>query len=207
MDKFRIDSHKLLYHVERVNDWLNGKNIYPVYMEVSPIGACNHRCVYCALDFMQYQPRYLDANLFKARLREMGSLGVKSIMYAGEGEPFLHKNIIEIINHTKESGIDSAITTNAVLFSKKIADNILKDVTWIKVSINAATPKVYSKIHRTREEDFYKVIDNMSYAAKLRRNKKYNCTLGMQIILLPDNYKEVELLARRAKAIGMDYLW
>ena len=206
MDKFKIDSHKLLYHVARVNDWLNGKNIYPVYMEVSPIGACNHRCVYCALVFMQYQPRYLDTNLFKTRLHEMGSLGVKSIMYAGEGEPFLHKNIIEIVNCTKESGIDAAITTNAALFSKKIADNILQNVTWIKVSINAATPKTYSKIHRTREEDFNKVISNMSYAARLRRDKKYNCTLGMQIILLPDNYKEVESLAKKAKAIGMDYL-
>ena len=28
MDKFRIDSHKLIYHVDRVNDWLKARNIY-----------------------------------------------------------------------------------------------------------------------------------------------------------------------------------
>ena len=102
MDKFRIDSHKLLYHVERVSDWLKGKSTYPIYVEVSPAGSCNHRCVYCALDFMEYKPRFLDTAIFKKRLTEMGRLGVKSIMYAGEGEPLLHKGIAEIINHTKK---------------------------------------------------------------------------------------------------------
>ena len=46
----------------------------------------------------------------------------------------------------------------------------------------------------------------MAYAAKLRKKNRYACTLGMQAILLPDNYKEIELLAGRARAIGMDYL-
>ena len=90
-DRYKIDSHKLMYHVPKVNDWLDKKTIYPIYMEVSPAGACNHRCTFCALDFMEYQKRYLDASVFKERLIEMGQLGVKSIMYAGEGEPFLHK--------------------------------------------------------------------------------------------------------------------
>jgi GTP 3',8-cyclase len=206
MDKFRIDSHKLIYHVERVNDWLKGRDIYPVYVEVSPAGSCNHRCVYCALDFMEYQPRFLDTAVFKKRLTEMGRLGVKSIMYAGEGEPFLHKHIAEIIKHTKKSGIDTAVTTNGVLLKKELAEDILPSLTWIKVSINGGTKKTYSLIHRTAPEDFNKVMVNMADAAELRRNKKYACTLGMQIILLPENYREVCLLAKKSRDIGMDYL-
>lgn len=206
MDKYRIDNHKLIYHVELVNDWLKGRNIYPVYMEISPSGSCNHRCVYCALDFMKYQSRFLDTAILKNRLNEMGRLGVKSIMYAGEGEPFLHRDITDIITATKKSGIDAAVTSNAVLFNEKIAEETLPHLTWIKVSINAARPGTYAKIHRTRPEDFDKVMKNMAFAAKARRKNGYTCTLGMQIILLPDNYREIVLLAKRAKAIGMDYL-
>ncbi len=206
MDKFKIDSHKLMYHPERISAWLNKKLIYPIYLEVSPSGSCNHRCVYCALDFMEYQHRFIDAGIFKQRLREMGRLGVKSIMYAGEGEPFLHRDIVEIIHNTKKSGIDAAITTNGALFTKELTQEILSNTTWIKVSINAATPKTYAKIHRTNPADFKKVIKNMSYAANLRKKKGYRCTLGMQIILLPENFNEVELLAKKAKKIGMDYL-
>ncbi len=205
-DKYRIDSHKLMYHVKRVDEWLDGKLVYPIYAEMSPSGACNHRCKFCGLDFMNYQPRFLEANMLKARLSEMADLGLKSIMYAGEGEPFMHKDMDEIILHTKNAGIDAALTTNAALFNEKHSDKILDSVTWIKVSISGATKETYAKIHNTNLNDFDKVMHNMRYAAKLRDENKYKTTLGMQFLLLPDNFHEAELMAEKAKAIGMDYL-
>ena len=206
MDKYRIDSHKLIYHVSRVNDWLKGNCIYPIYAEISPAGTCNHRCIYCALDFMEYQTRFLDSRVLKERLSEMASYGLKSIMYAGEGEPLLHKEIVDIINHTKQTGIDVAITTNGVLFREDIIESTLENITWIKVSINGGTKETYAKIHKTNPESFERVISNMSYAAKIKRERGYKCTLGMQLILLPENSEEIKLLAQRAKDIGMDYL-
>ena len=206
MDKFKIDSHKLLYHVARVNDWLEGKNVYPIYMEISPSGACNHRCTFCGLDFMEYQGRYLDADVLMERISEMGELGLKSIMYAGEGEPFLHKRISEIITHTKKSGIDAAMTTNAVLFNKTRAGEILENMEWIKVSINAGTAKTYSEVHGTKPADFDRVIQNMATAAKIKKENGYPCTLGMQMLLLPENVEEATTLAGIARDIGMDYL-
>lgn len=206
MDKYRIDSHKLLYHVPRVNDWLQGKVIYPIYMEISASGACNQRCTYCGLDFMEYQKRYLDAGILKKRLSEMEGLGLKSVMYAGEGEPLLHKQVTGIINHTKKSGIDVGITTNAVLLKEELAEKILGDVEWIKVSINGATRDTYAKIHRTKPTDFDSVIKNLSYAVKIKRQNGYKCTLGMQLVLLPENQHEVLDLTELARNIGMDYL-
>jgi MoaA/NifB/PqqE/SkfB family radical SAM enzyme len=206
MDEYRIDSHKLIYHVERVNDWLSGVDVYPVYAEISPAGACNHRCTYCALDYMEYQHRFLDTGVLKERLTEMGRLGVKSVMYAGEGEPFLHKDIAGIINHTKASGIDVAITSNGVLFTDKLADAALSSITWIKVSINAATPETYAKIHRTNASDFDKVIKNISSAVEKRNSRGFKTTIGMQLILLPENVDEAVPLAKKAQEIGADYL-
>ncbi len=206
VDKYRIDSHKLMYHIDRLYDWQQGKSIYPIYMEVSPSGTCNHRCTYCALDFMEYQRRFLDTAILKDRLTEMGQLGLKSIMYAGEGEPFLHKDLPQIITHTARSGIDAAVTTNAVLFKPEYADEVLANTAWLKVSINGATAETYAKIHRTSPDDFKKVVSNMSYAARQRQKNNYNCTLGMQLLLLPDNSSEAVALAKLARNIGMDYL-
>jgi len=206
MDRYRIDSQKLIYHVPRVHDWLQGKTVYPIYMEISPAGDCNHRCTYCGLDFMEYQPRYLETGLLKKRLSELGRLGLKSIMYAGEGEPFLHKDIVEIISHTKDSGVDAAVTTNGVLFEKGIARDSLGYMKWLKVGLDGATKETYSKIHRCSGNDFDKVISNISYAAELRRREKYTCTLGMQFLLLPENSHEAVALAGIARDIGLDYL-
>ena len=205
-DKYRIDSHKLLYHVPRVHEWMEGQNIYPIYMEVSPSGACNHRCTFCGLDFMEYQNRHLDADILMERISEMAKLGLKSIMFAGEGEPFLHKKMMEIISHTKHAGIDVALTTNAVLLNKARAEAVLGNTEWIKVSINAGTAETYSNIHSTKAADFDTVIQNMSNAAKINKDNNFNCTLGMQMLLLPENTKEAVKLAGIARDIGMDYL-
>lgn len=206
MDKYRIDSHKLIYHVPRIHDWCEGKTVYPIYMEISPAGACNHRCTYCGLDFMEYQPRYLDTGLLKERLSEFGELGLKSVMYGGEGEPFLHRDMTELISHTKRSGIDAAVTTNGVLFNREIADKVLSNSKWVKVGIDAATRDTYTKIHKCGADDFDRVIENMKYTAKVKRDKGYTCTLGMQMLLLPENHHEATQLAVLARDIGMDYL-
>jgi len=206
MDKYRIDSHKLIHHVPRVHDWLEGENIYPIYMEVSPVGACNHRCTFCGLDFMEYQNRRLETAMFKERLIELGKLGLKSIMYAGEGEPFLHQDMVALTRHTKKAGIDVAFTTNGSLLKNDIVDQILGLTSWIKVSFSAGTPETYAKIHNTKARDFDRVIENLSYAIKIRRENNYDCTIGMQLLLLPENQHEVVTLAKLARDIGLDYL-
>ncbi|NJD56296.1 MAG: radical SAM protein [Nitrospirae bacterium] len=205
-DTFRIDSHKLMFHPKEVSLWLSGEEIYPIYMEISPSGACNHRCTFCALDFMEYKPRFLDTAMLKERLSEMGTLGVKSIMYGGEGEPFLHRDMGEIVVHTREAGIHVAITTNGTLFTRALAEQILEKVSWIKVSINGGTAESYSRVHRTRPDDFDRVVANLSDAVNVRKETGAGCTLGAQAVLLPENADTIESLAETAKSIGLDYL-
>src|SRR3990167_8761699 len=104
MDRYKIDSHKMNYHVDRIHEWLyQTKTTYPIYVEISPSGACNHRCSFCAVDYIGYKTRFLDAELLKARISEMGERGIRSIMFAGEGEPLLHKDLSEIIANTRRS--------------------------------------------------------------------------------------------------------
>jgi len=205
-DEFRIDSHKLMFHPKRVADWLAGGPIYPLYAEISPSGACNHRCTFCALDYMEYKPRFLKAEVLKERLTEMGRLGLKSVMYGGEGEPFLHKDIGEIIVHTKRSGIDVGITTNGVLLTKKLAEQVLGSTAWIKVSLNAGCAETYAKVHRTKTDDFERVFQNLSDAVRIKQETGATCTLGVQTLLLPENAQEVQLLAEKAKETGLRYI-
>ncbi len=205
-DKFKIDSHKLIYHVKRVASWLDGQLISPVYMEISPGGTCNHRCIFCSVDFMGFKKRFLDTDILMKRISELGEYGLKSIMFAGEGEPFLHRDLPQIIVHAKNSGIDVAVTSNGVLMRPEVTDIILDSVEWIKISINAGSAQTYAAIHRTGEKDFEKVLSNIEYAVEKRQSSACRCTLGMQILLIDENSHEVELLAQRAKNMGVDYL-
>jgi radical SAM protein with 4Fe4S-binding SPASM domain len=155
---------------------------------------------------MGYQTRRLSTPMMERLLPEMGRLGVKSIMYAGEGEPLLHPDIGLIAETTKRSGIDVSFTTNATLLKPALAERLLPVTSWIKVSINAGTAATYAAIHKSNLRDFEVVMANMQKAAELRKASGSRCALGMQIVLLPENRSEVETLALRAREIGMDYL-
>ena len=206
MDDFRIDSHKLMYHVSRVNQWLNGENIYPIYLEIGPSGACNHRCTFCALDYLGYKPQFIEKSILKNFLSEAARCGVKSVMYAGEGEPLLHKEIGELILYTKKIGIDVSITTNGVFLNSKIVNECLGSLTWMRISLDAATSQTYARIHRCKPQDFDCVLENLDYAVKIKRQNNYLCTIGVQMLLLPENVKEVTILASVLKDRGVDYL-
>lgn len=212
-DRYAIDSHKLMYHPSRVtqwyeamDDWAKLKSVYPVYVEISPYGGCNHRCTFCALDYMGYENIGLDFEVLKNTLTNMAKKGVKSVMFAGEGEPLLFKDLDLIVEHCSDVGVDSSLTTNFVPLNKKNIERCIENCSWIKVSLNAGTSKTYAEIHQTKEIDFDRVMSNLKYAIEYRKDKNLSCTMGVQMLLLPENRDEAVALARKCKEIGVDYL-
>ena len=206
MDDWRIDSHKLIYHVERVNDWLKGKNIYPIYLEISLCGKCNQRCIFCSVDYTGHKPNELDVKYYRKFIAQAARSGVKSVMFAGSGEPLLHKKFSEIVSITKKIGMDVAVTSNGVMFNEDKARKCLKSLSWVRISLDAGTARTYSKIHRAKAEDFNVVLNNLKNAVRIRNAHKYECTIGAQFLLLPQNANEMTVLARKLREIGVDYL-
>jgi MoaA/NifB/PqqE/SkfB family radical SAM enzyme len=214
VDEFAIDTNKVMYHPDRVaawmeagDDWERAKLVYPIYLEISPVGACNHRCTFCAVDYLGYKPNFLDSNILGDRFAEMAKLGVLSVMFAGEGEPLLHKRSGEMFASAREAGLDIALTTNAVLMDEKFVEQSLESFSWVKVSFNAGTPEGYGRIHQTKESDFHRVIANVKHAVAMKKKRNLDVAIGMQIVLLPENWDEVEELARICRdEIQPDYL-
>ena len=181
-DKFAIDSHKAAFHphhisvIEKFNsdscnkdDIKAFKELLPVYVEISPFGACNHRCSFCAVDYIGYKTIKINTDLLKQSLDSMGNGGVKSVMFAGEGEPLLHPDIAEIVNFSKKCSIDTSFTTNGVRLTKKFLDECGHNISWIKVSFNAGNSSTYASVHNTKEKDFDTVVENMIEAVNWKK--------------------------------------
>ena len=204
-ENIRMDSHKLIYHPEIVARWMRGENIYPIELEIGLTNACNHRCIFCAVDYTGYKPDRMDKQLLINNLREIAPRGVKSIIYAGEGEPLLHREAPDIINETKSMGIDAALSTNGVLLTSDISRECLKSLTWVRFSTAGITDGVYDKIQCGARGDLAKVLHNMEEAVKVKRDQHLHTTLGVQLLLLPDNKNEIVRMGRKLRRIGVDY--
>lgn len=205
-ENIRMDSHKLIYHPEVVGRWLKGENIYPIEIEISPSGACNHRCVFCAVDYIGYQPDFLEKDVILRDISLMGKKGLKSVICSGEGEPLLNKDMPEIANRIKACGIDVAMSSNGALFTKEIAEECLGAFTWIRFSVASMEEKSYDMIQRGRAGDLERVRVNLTEAVRLKRDKKLKTTLGVQCLLLPDNMQQLPGMAKQLREIGVDYL-
>jgi radical SAM protein with 4Fe4S-binding SPASM domain len=205
MDDYRIDSHKLTHHPQRVSQWMEAdtwekaKKVYPLYWEITTSAACNHRCTFCSVDAIGYPAILMDEAILTERLWEAHNSGVKSVMFAGTGEPLLHKAINDIVGVCARLGLDAAFTTNGVLLNKL---RVVELCSWIKISLNAGSAKSYAAIHQTDEGDWNKVWNNIHSATK----RKGKCAIGVQCVVLPENLNEMRDLAHYSREAGADYL-
>ncbi|MDB4651309.1 radical SAM protein [Synechococcus sp. AH-551-E05] len=219
-DKYLIDSHKYHLHPGHAANVINYlqnpddeecrqsyKRQHPLYIEVSPVGACNHRCTFCAVDYIGYKSIFMDIKSYKASIDSMKGKGCKSIMFAGEGEPLLHPEINEMVEYTKESGgIDVSFTTNAVKLNDTFIEKSLRYSSWIKVSFNGGDEESYSTIHRTKKDDYHKVLDNIRKAVDYKKKHGLNTAIGLQTLLLPENIDSIPNLCNTCKELGVDYV-
>jgi radical SAM protein with 4Fe4S-binding SPASM domain len=204
MVKRDIDSQNLIYHPKRVAEWLEKKDCFPIYVEVGPTSRCNHKCIFCALDWLENKKSDISTDLMNKTLEEMAYFGVKSVMFAGEGEPLLHKDIASFVKTASENGMSVAITSNGVLFGEEKAESCLPYLSWIRFSIDAGSRDIYSEIHQTNPNDFDKVIKNIRIASEIKKRDNLKVNISTQILMIPQNIDEVIKLAEISKKAGAD---
>lgn len=205
-DIYKIDGHKLYWHLDRLREWQSNRAVSPVYIEISPVSFCNHRCVFCGVDFAMQNRLKLDTELLCTRLREMGRLGVRSVMFAGEGEPLLHPDLPVFVRTAKESGIDVAITSNGTLGNKQLWNEMLPYLTWIKFSIDAGSAAVYSRVHCVPEALFEKTLDSIRAAVQVKKTRELAVTIGAQFLLIEENMDDVRNALDLFASVGVDYI-
>jgi radical SAM protein with 4Fe4S-binding SPASM domain len=198
------DSHKLMYHPKEVSEWIDGNSFPPIHAEIGITNKCNHKCVFCTLDWINHGVDSIDKDVMMACLKDMAEMGVKSIYYAGEGEPTLHKNLSDFISYGKSMGISQSISTNGSRFDIEMAEKSLPHLSWVRFSVDAGNADEYSSIHKVSALEFDKVLKNIENSVKVKKQNNYDVEIGVQFILMPENIDTVEELAKIVKGIGVD---
>ncbi len=223
-----IENPKLLHHPDWLERWRKDPfSVPPIYVEISSAGKCNHRCTFCAPELLGYPDNFLDPDVLKQCFQEMrqireetGNIGFKSVQLAGEGEPSLHNNLDQIILFAREAGMDVGILTNGTVLPYQRALEIVPLVNgYLQISVNAGRPETYAKIHRAPIRHWDIVWRHIEGMVKIKKTLGTGgCDIGVNMTLLmkesmeedgrviPSNWQEAELLVKRARDYGVDYV-
>ncbi len=205
MTQLFLDGSKLLHHIPRVSDWIEKKEIFPIHVEISPSSGCNQRCILCCVDYKKHKPGFLNRNVLLSLADDFAKYGVKSYLLAGEGEPLLNKHVPEFVQKCFSLGVDGALNSNAVLMNKDIAEKVLPCLTWARFTVQSPYSADYGYVHGTNSKDYKLALKNIEHAVHIKKKLKLDVTIGIQQILINENYDQVYDNAVLAKKLGVDY--
>lgn len=148
---------------------------------------CPLRCKMCT--FWHKHTPEPSFELIKYWIKEMADFGVKDIDLGG-GEPFIRKDLVDIVNEVKSYGITSSFTTSGWLVGKVP----FPPVDRCEISIDGAKPETHDRI-RGVDGSWEKAINAVKIA-------KQHCQVSqVNFVLQPDNYHEVVDFCQLAKKL------
>jgi MoaA/NifB/PqqE/SkfB family radical SAM enzyme len=195
-----FNQSKILAHSEKLFELCNQPIVAPICCEIDLAdGFCNNKCRHCFFGTNEKAiPVLLDTLRAKTLLVELKALGVKAIEFSGGGEPTTHPDIKEIITYCYNLGFDLGIVTNGYLLDR--LEGCYHMFTFIRVSVDAASPETYAKVHGVNYFD--KVIENL----KKVKNGGNADRLGIGYLITGSNNEDIISAAQFFGQLGCRFL-
>ena len=122
----------------------------PLLLEEAILAITNRCCLNCQMcDIPQHPLEELKTYKWKQTIREMGLIGVKTIVLSG-GEPLLRQDIFELIAEAKRHHMGACLTSNGWLMNKRIVEKLDKAGTDI-VNISIEGPPFIHNLLRGKD--------------------------------------------------------
>jgi len=207
--KLILDNHKLSYHYDRFEDWLNGVKIAPISVDMALTRSCGAMCQFCYAMVQEPQERLAIKTVDALNLLDdFAEIGVKGVSLISDGESSLSPAYVPFIKHAAKVGIDVGNATNAWAWGKEKVDEILPNLTWVRFTVAAGSPERYSEIMYKNSEETHvydNAMKNIKHAVELKRKLGLDVTLGIQMVLMPEFKDEIIPFAKLGIELGVDY--
>jgi radical SAM protein with 4Fe4S-binding SPASM domain len=180
----------------------------PFYVTLESGNHCNLRCPLCATTFREKaQPQgMLTLENAKKIIDRFPALIELSLSLWGE--PFLNKDIFEIIRYARRKRIEVFIQSHFSLnhFDQDMAQSIIDSgLNKLWLSIDGASQRTYGMYRR--QGDFSLVMRNLELLCRLKREqKKANPKITWKVVVNMFNEHELEDARQAADHLGVDFL-
>jgi radical SAM protein with 4Fe4S-binding SPASM domain len=190
---------------------LTGRDFHwglPFVLMVEPSSLCNLSCPLCPAGTKELKRdgALLSLDSFKEILGQIGGQ-IRLLLLWNQGEPFLHRDVFEMIRLAKQRGIYVRTSTNGHFVetegqAERIIDSGLDEIT---ISMDGADRETYEK-YRVGG-DFEKVTRGVRLlASEKRRKNSLTPIIDLQMLLTRDTEGQMDRMKSLARDSGADLL-
>lgn len=204
--KIMLDGTKIAWHKDRVDAWMRGERIAPITIDMALNRTCNYACKFCYAILQENQRYPITKDVMTRFLDDCAELEVKAISLISDGESTLNPAFVHTIQYGASLGISMAVGSNGYLMDEQRIRDILPFLTYFRYNITAGESKRYQEIMGVREGFFEKVCENIKTMVRVKKELNLKCTIGLQMVLMPEFEDQILPLAQLTKDLGPDYL-
>jgi MoaA/NifB/PqqE/SkfB family radical SAM enzyme len=190
---------KILAHLERVDDLVEGHYVTPISCEIDTSNYCQNNCTWCIYKkYLRGNRTHLDFGLYIRVIDQLEKMGCKSITFTGGGEPTMNPEFREMVKQAYYRGFEIGLITNGIKLGE--LQDILSMFKFVRVSVDAANREDYQKVKRCNAKTFDIVCQNIMNAARTKTT-----TIGISMVYEPGMKKQVPAFQALGKDLGVDY--
>lgn len=200
-----LDGTKIAWHKERIDAWDRGERIAPITIDMALTRACNYSCHFCYAMMQENKRNNITKDVIFRFLDDCAEIGVKGISLVSDGESTLSPVYVDTIKRGAQNGISMASGTNASMLNEAKIREILPHLTYLRVNFSGGERSRYAKIMGVKETMFDRVCANIKTMMAVKKEMGLKTTIGIQMVLMPQDQDQIIPLAKVGKELGVDY--
>jgi len=205
-EKLILDGTKIGWWKDRVDAWERGEKIAPITVDMALNRTCNYACRYCYAILQENQGFPITKDVMRRFLDDAAEIGVKGVSLVSDGESTLNPCFVDTIQYGHSKGIAMAVGSNSYLLDERKISDILPCLTYFRVNITAGEKERYKEIMGVKDGFFERVCENIRTMVRVKKERGLSCTIGLQMVLMPEFEDQIIPLTKLGLELGADYL-
>lgn len=193
---------------------------------------CNYKCRYCYAGrsgireyeqkIQMEESRIMSLDEYENVIQQAAKHGAKTVVISGNGEPFMSRKIIKIIQLSNAHDMSVVIFTNGSILgdshmcelihrmsTKELVKFLAKTDTSLMIKCDTLDPAFYKEITGYDHSVFSEAIKNIE--SEFLNEKKISSSesitnVGISMVITKVNYNEIQMMSEYFNAKGMQYI-
>ena len=203
-EEYRENFKHLKYNLS----WLLNRNLQSEILTIAMTKKCNLECTYCwDTGTRENLGEMTTEQIFKT-LDNAWDMGIRRFNPFG-GEPFIRKDMFDILDYSLEKGFEVTITTNGTLMSEEKCIKLVEKIEEsqkrrfiVLVSLDGSTQTENDYIRG--KNSFRKTVQVLETLQRERARRNVDMGIIINTVVSRNNFKTMNQMVELCKLIGAD---